>query len=493
MNRYGKVGPKPKTKISRLIPSLAALAALLIAGSALAADKLKIERITWQKSPYARQYLSYIDSDGKVLTGRANTDFKLSLDAMEQPDRSLTAVTFDTTGETIHVVAVVQVSGAMQEVLEEIKRGVRSLADGLDPKTKPKMGVVAFSTEAKAISEMANPGDAESAAGTLAVDEGVEIHMLDAVRKAVDMLATAPKTDRKLVVLFSDGIDANMERKAFTAIGKRAQETGVVIDTIGFAPYEPGKLKNLSELSKQSNGTERQAKSASDVSAQFLSIVDEIRKQYVVTFLIPLKEDPKDHTFQVIVEASGRSAYSNVVVSPIPKHVIVPPSTTRWWLWISIGVGVLLIGLLIAWLIFREKEEEVDEEEEPEQAPLAAPVASAPQKQRTMALDLGSGGKMPAVGWIVAIGGKHNMTTFKFKGGGRTLIGTEAGADIVIDDQFMSAQHCEVRVENGNFKLIDLGSTNGILVNDKKVQSHELVDNDTFRLGRTEFKFKSIS
>jgi|GEM_PF-2799301 len=488
-------------QLRKLVPSLLALSALASSGSALAADKLKAERFTWEKSPQMRHYLSYIDGDGKVITGRSKEDFKLSLDAMEQPDRAIESTTFDTTNEPIHVVAVVQVSGAMQEVLEEIKRGVRSLADGVDPKTKPKMGVVAFSTEVKAVSEMANPADAESAAGTLSVEEGVEIHMLDAVRKAIDMLAAVPKSDpkttekcpdRKLIVLFSDGIDANMERKAFAAIGKRAQEACVVIDTIGFAPYEPGKLKNLSELSKQSNGTERQAKSATDVSAQFLSIVDEIRKQYVVTYLIPLKEDKKEHSFQVIVEAGGKSAYSNVAVSPVPPYKIQPPRKIPW-LWIGLGVGLLLIGLLVAWLIFREKEEEVDDEEEEPEAPLAAPVASAPQKQRTMALDLGSGGKMPAVGWIVAIGGKHNMTTFKFKGGGRTLIGTEAGADIVIDDQFMSAQHCEVRVENGNFKLIDLGSTNGILVNDKKVQSHELVDNDTFRLGRTEFKFKSIS
>ena len=64
----------------------------------------------------------------------------------------------------------------------------------------------------------------------------------------------------------------------------------------------------------------------------------------------------------------------------------------------------------------------------------------------------------------------------------------------MVDDQFMSAHHCEVRVEpNGSYKLVDLGSTNGIVVNDKKVREHELVDNDLFRLGRTEFKFKSIS
>jgi pSer/pThr/pTyr-binding forkhead associated (FHA) protein len=111
---------------------------------------------------------------------------------------------------------------------------------------------------------------------------------------------------------------------------------------------------------------------------------------------------------------------------------------------------------------------------------------------KTMALDIGGGGKVPAVGWIVATSGKHADQTFKLKPS-RTLIGTGSDCDVVVEDQFMSSHHCEVRAENGNYKIVDLGSTNGIVVNDKKVREHELVDNDLFRLGRTEFKFKSIS
>jgi pSer/pThr/pTyr-binding forkhead associated (FHA) protein len=42
------------------------------------------------------------------------------------------------------------------------------------------------------------------------------------------------------------------------------------------------------------------------------------------------------------------------------------------------------------------------------------------------------------------------------------------------------------------FSLIDPGSTNGCYVNDKRVQKHDLVDNDTITLGKTNFKFKSI-
>jgi hypothetical protein len=479
--------------------------ALLASSTAFAAEKLKIERLSWVKSPTVRQYLTYVDSDGRVITGASGENFKLVLDAAEQTIVP-TSTTFDQTGETINVVVVAQVSASMQEVLEEVRRGIRNLADGLDAKTKPKMALIGFAADTKKLSDMANPADVESAAGTMAIDnEGVETHMLDAVKSGIDMLnalpkqpvppgsppGTEPAKDRKLIVLFSDGIDVNMERKAFANIGKRAAEAGVVIDTIGYAPYEPGKLKNLSELAKQSNGTDRMCTKAADVANQFANIVDEIKKQYVVNFELNLKADKKDHTFQTVVAYQGKNQFSNTVNDYIHPHTWEPKKPFPW-LWVGVGVGALVVILLVLWLIFREKEEEVEEEEEQEEAPIAAPVMSAPQKAKTMALDIGSG-KLPAVGWIVATSGKHQNTTFKFKSGGRTLIGTTPDCDIIIEDGFMSGQHCEVRLEKGSFTLVDLGSTNGIVVNDKKVQMHELVDNDVFRLGRTEFKFKSIS
>jgi hypothetical protein len=405
--------------------------------------------------------------------------------------------TFDQINEPINVVVVAETTGAMNDVIEDIKKGVRALADALDPKAKPKMALLGYASTTKRLAELGQPADVESAANTMAIDtEGVEFNMLDAVRTGIDLLNAAPKGQRKLIVLFSDGLDVNMDRKAFLAIGRRAQDAGIIIDTIGYAPFEASKLKNLNEISRQSNGTERICKAASDVDSAFVSVGDEIRKQYVATFEIALKGgDGKDHTFQTIVDSNGRTAYSNTINDKLREatHPIVKKGQggSHLWLWILLGIGGLVLILFFAWLIFREKDEEMGEEEEAPQA-VAAPAAAPAGPQKTMALDLGAGGKAPMVGWIVATSGKHTNQTFKFKPV-RTLIGTGGDCDIVIEDQFMSSHHCEVRIEpNGSFKMIDLGSTNGIVVNDKKVREHELVDNDQFRLGRTEFKFKSI-
>ena len=295
-----------------------------------------------------------------------------------------------------------------------------------------------------------------------------------------------------MVVLFSDGIDVIMDRKSFVQIGKNAADAGVVIDTIGYAPFEAGRLRNLSELAKQFNGTERSAKAAADISAQFGNVIDEIKKQYVVTFGTNIKGgDNKGHIWQAIVEKGGNSAYSNNVEAPMPKWVVDAPPTpggSHWFLWTLLALlGVAIIGFLVWALFLRERAEP----EPVMEAPAPAPVAAPPPVAKTMAIDLAADNRSSVVGWIVGTSGKVQDKTFKLKPK-RTLVGTGDDCDIKIEDSFASSHHCEVRFEYGAFKIIDLGSTNGIVVNEKKVREHELVDNDILKIGRTEFKFKTI-
>jgi hypothetical protein len=474
-----------------------ALGTLAAAGHAHGADKLRLERMDLRNSPGFRLYLTYVDGEGRVISGRNKEDFKLLLDSAEQgPAAALTP--FETTTdlkdpklpEVMNVVTVVQVSGAMQEVIEELKRGVKSLADAAG--SKSKIGLLAYSSETKRIVELATPADYESGVASVGIDtEGVEVHMLDAVRTAIDLLNAAPKGQRKMIVLFSDGLDVNLERKAFFGIGKKAQEAGIIINTIGYAPFEVAKLKNLSELSKQSNGSERVCKTATEITQQFQNVADEMRKQYVVTFETALAGgDGKERTFQVIIEAPGHSAFSNTVIDKVPKATRPPVGkASRAWLWWLLGIcGGLAVLALLAWLLLRGRSEM------PEPLPVAAPPREpeAPRApQRTMALDVSAGGKALMVGWIVGTNGHRANQTFKLKPS-RTIIGTSPDCDVQVEDQYMSTKHCEVQFNGSTFKLVDLGSTNGIIVNDKRVKEHELVDNDMFRVGRSEFKFKSL-
>lgn len=113
---------------------------------------------------------------------------------------------------------------------------------------------------------------------------------------------------------------------------------------------------------------------------------------------------------------------------------------------------------------------------------------------RTMALDAfqgGGGGASAArlVAWIIPLDGPQGGQLLELRA--HAIVGTAPDCDVVVKDSSISGRHAEFNAQGGIFRVNDLGSTNGTFVNDKRVQSAELVDGDTLRLGRTAFKFKS--
>jgi hypothetical protein len=470
--------------------ALLGLCGILAAPPALAqsAGKLRLERFGFEKLPDLKVYMTFVEEDGTVIAGRQAADFKLLLDAADQgPANNVT--TFEQTKEPIYVVAVVQASSAIEErPLTEVKNGLRRIAEVVG-NSNGRMGVLSYAGSTVRLIESGTSTEVESAINKIAIDgESSETHMLDAVRTAIDLLKAQEKGRRKLIVLFSDGIDINNDKKLFVDIGNRAQQAGIVIDTVGFVAFDPSKLRNLAEMSKRCYGVDRVAKAPAEISARFDAIVEEILKQYVVTFPLTIQGDDKEHTFQVTHEAGGRPVYSNAYNEKLPSAapVVAKKPTgekSRLWLWLLLGLGVL--GAIAVLLALRKKPQSTPEAPQ-KPVPLSAPV---PQMKANRTVAIEAAGDI-AMGWIMGTTGKYKDQTFKLKD--RTVIGTAADCDIVIEDGFMSGRHCEIRKVDGGFKMVDLGATNGVIVNDKRIKEHFLVDNDNFRLGRTEFKFKSI-
>ena len=73
----------------------------------------------------------------------------------------------------------------------------------------------------------------------------------------------------------------------------------------------------------------------------------------------------------------------------------------------------------------------------------------------------------------------------------RTVIGRAPGADVRIDDPGISRQHAEVRVTDGRATIVDLGSTNGVLVDGRRSPSFELYDGVRLQLGSTTVVYRS--
>jgi transcriptional regulator with GAF, ATPase, and Fis domain len=73
----------------------------------------------------------------------------------------------------------------------------------------------------------------------------------------------------------------------------------------------------------------------------------------------------------------------------------------------------------------------------------------------------------------------------------RTVIGTDASADLRLSDPTVSRTHCEIVLADGRVVIRDLGSRNGTFVNGVSVVCAHVTNGSVVRVGRTELAFEA--
>ncbi|HET9622639.1 MAG TPA: FHA domain-containing protein [Kofleriaceae bacterium] len=119
--------------------------------------------------------------------------------------------------------------------------------------------------------------------------------------------------------------------------------------------------------------------------------------------------------------------------------------------------------------------------------------ASPAVKMKTQAFVIDASGgpsSLQLLGWIVPLQGPQRGELFTLSP--VTVVGTDPACNLVLQDKFMSSRHAEIKAENGLWILRDSGSTNGTYVNNRRIDRHELVDNDFIKFGSALLKFKSL-
>jgi pSer/pThr/pTyr-binding forkhead associated (FHA) protein len=71
-------------------------------------------------------------------------------------------------------------------------------------------------------------------------------------------------------------------------------------------------------------------------------------------------------------------------------------------------------------------------------------------------------------------------------------IGRSDQCDISVKDSSMSGKHAEISKINGEIKVRDLGSANGIYLNGDRIEEGELFDGDVLRLGQTSVRIDVV-
>jgi pSer/pThr/pTyr-binding forkhead associated (FHA) protein len=76
--------------------------------------------------------------------------------------------------------------------------------------------------------------------------------------------------------------------------------------------------------------------------------------------------------------------------------------------------------------------------------------------------------------------------TFRLTPGAVKTVGRATGADFIVDVALVSRLHCRLTATERHVEVVDLESTNGTFVNDKKVDRANLANGDRLRVGRVE-------
>ena len=78
--------------------------------------------------------------------------------------------------------------------------------------------------------------------------------------------------------------------------------------------------------------------------------------------------------------------------------------------------------------------------------------------------------------------------TFRLAAGAIKTVGRAPRADFIVDAALVSRLHCRLTATDGGLEVVDLKSTNGTFVNDKRVSKASLAAGDRLRVGRVELR-----
>ena len=89
--------------------------------------------------------------------------------------------------------------------------------------------------------------------------------------------------------------------------------------------------------------------------------------------------------------------------------------------------------------------------------------------------------------WVLQSSGEEaGPWTFRLRPGAVKTVGRAPRADFVIDAALVSRLHCRLTADEEKLEVVDLSSTNGTFVNDKRIERARVSGGDKLRFGRVE-------
>jgi VWFA-related protein len=452
-------------------------AAALAAGAQLSIQQVEVTKAHW---PHARGYVNVVSGSGSPIQGLSQDLFKVYESSSSESSRVEKVESLEAAQTGASIVVVVQASGAMMGIQEELKKAVAAFVNGLGE--KDQVAVVDYAEAAEAVAPFSeDKGEVAGKAGKITFT-GKSYLLYDGLAQALSLYAAASAPGKggeakvvlpsaKAIIVISDGRDngsaTDVEKVISDALKRR-----IPIHGIGHSQLDQESLTNLEQISRRTNGTYKAAVQPDDINKAFTVIKDYINKMYVVQWKTQLDHDGKDHKVEIAWESeSGTSLKSSLTVKT-PKFID--------WLKIGIISGAILLVIVLGAVIYVVTR------------PKPPPVRFCPVCKRA---------QMPE--WEICLfclkSAKARFTVQKGPSKGKVYplvgkivsMGSAPENSIRIMDGSVSGKHAGVAIDDNKFEIVDMGSKNGVLVNGKKTPRRFLRNGDIITLGMTEFKFES--
>jgi VWFA-related protein len=256
------------------------------------------------------------DKKGLAVSGLTDHDLLL-----KDEDQVTTGIYFTPGADRVALMFALDQSGSLRQIIAQQQEAALALFSRFGERSS--VAILRFSDTAKLVAPFTRDLDAARAAFKFSAPPNAQTAIFDAAARAVAAFDDLPpvRSERRIIVLISDGLDTRSRTSAESVIAA-AQERRVSFYVIHLPLFEPrdGRLevrrpsKGFKDLAEKTGGKYflvGDAKSAlmpheNDLTPIFQAIEEDLKSQYLLGFYISeSSRDNRKHVFSVSMKPQG--------------------------------------------------------------------------------------------------------------------------------------------------------------------------------------------
>lgn len=246
-------------------------------------------------------HASVVDKNGRLLTDLPRSAFKVFENNIEQPLK-----TFKREDVPVSLALVVDNSGSMRNKRKHVAAAALAAVKASDP--RDEVTVVSFDDQA--FHDVPFTSDVKKMEeGLTRLESRGGTAMRDAISVTIDYVKQKGKHDKKVLFIITDGDDTASQLITLERLVRKAHESEVLLYFIGLLSDEDRRSakrakRAMETLAKASGGSAVFPETLSEVDVVALSMANEIRNQYVITYS-PTNQNLDGSFRQIKVVAKG--------------------------------------------------------------------------------------------------------------------------------------------------------------------------------------------